>query len=206
VLRVEAQGVEGFNQELEDFIAISATAVKKEDGEVVIQELSLNKTIPMPKELSEDNPERNLKKYGFKDWYDWRCSNWGTKWEVDCLSVPFYNYRSIIYIFHSAWCPPVEWLKAVAKKYPNLYFSLDFCEFRCNFCGLLNVQNDKIDFQVNNEWHDRSDIESIYGKKPQNRFMEDAVWKIKQEQEEKEMKKLLEKEKKWSKEASKKMK
>ena len=49
----------------------------------------LNFMKPMPKELdgttspssSADKPQPMVE--GFDNWYDWRCENWGTKWEVN---------------------------------------------------------------------------------------------------------------------------
>ena len=82
---------------------------------------------PMPKELldTEAGPVAKTKKekqvrqvrkleFGAENWYDWRCNNWGTKWEVN----EFYGVdrqhlndsldESIIsFGFSSAWSPPI---------------------------------------------------------------------------------------------------
>ena len=54
-------------------------------------QFDFEKLIPCPKELTETEEStrtpdsvyaNNIKKYGFKSWYDWRCHNWGCKWNA----------------------------------------------------------------------------------------------------------------------------
>ena len=51
---------------------------------------------------------------GFKDWYDWQCHNWGTKWGPceGTIKVSKYTFRdgtkhyTVVCHFESAWGPP----------------------------------------------------------------------------------------------------
>ena len=80
----------------------------------------LNFFHPMPKQLkdttspssSADKPQPMIE--GFDNWYDWRCENWSTKWEVN----EFYGVdrqhlndsldeSTISFGFSSAWAPPI---------------------------------------------------------------------------------------------------
>lgn len=97
--------------------------------------LSFSKSVPMPENE--------------KDWYNWNCQNWGTKW--DAIDVEIYNSSShssseneflieegtteIIYSFSTAWGPALSWLETTAKKYPNLNFENEYSECGMNFYG-----------------------------------------------------------------------
>ena len=46
-------------------------------------ELDFDKIIPMPKDIYRGElGEKEKKKYGKKNWYDWSIDNWGTKWNA----------------------------------------------------------------------------------------------------------------------------
>ena len=57
-------------------------------------------------ELQED---LNLKKYGFKNWYDWQIGNWGTKWDIcePTITVAPDEYSATL-SFDTAWAPPTQ--------------------------------------------------------------------------------------------------
>jgi hypothetical protein len=69
--------------------------------------------------------------YGCDNWYDWCCTNWGTKWNA-CHSEGFEIHESAtmtIYNFDTAWSPPVPVIHALAVAYPKLRFRLEYtCE------------------------------------------------------------------------------
>ena len=50
----------------------------------------------------------NIDRYGFRDWYDWRIANWGTKWDVEANNIQVVDdnpgYLSLS--FFTAWSPP----------------------------------------------------------------------------------------------------
>jgi hypothetical protein len=85
----------------------------------------LNEFLPVPQELQivagrvggDEDPEQikleeaqanNIKKYGYKDWYDWCVNEWGTKWDVggdgyEPQDIP----GGLMLVFDSAWSPPI---------------------------------------------------------------------------------------------------
>ena len=56
----------------------------------------------------EAQMKSNIEKHGAKDWYDWNCNNWGTKWDfaLDCVENPDPN--TVTASFDTAWAPPIE--------------------------------------------------------------------------------------------------
>tara|TARA_R100000900_G_C3290605_1_gene155681 strand:- start:14 stop:505 length:492 start_codon:yes stop_codon:yes gene_type:complete len=79
-------------------------------------DFDFNKIYKMPKALKntvsptqkgdEKKAEQRLKKYGAKNWYDWRCKNWGTKWNSVDTEIIEDEREGLTYTFNTAWdCP-----------------------------------------------------------------------------------------------------
>jgi hypothetical protein len=118
--------------------------------------LSMNKFIPMPEELANTRAptlnntkrqrERNKRlrvKYGFDNWYEWRYRHWGVKWDVEANMID-HKDGYVAYMFDTAWGPATDWLDAVAKKYPDLRFTLKYEEPGMGFRGCHIVKDNKI--------------------------------------------------------------
>jgi hypothetical protein len=104
----------------------------------------LQEFIPCPQELQdtvsgwagEENDTKrakNLKEYGFADWYDWCCANWGTKWDVESYSAEI-NDGVLEASFDSAWSPPLEayvTLEELGFEVEAMYY-----ESGMGFCGV----------------------------------------------------------------------
>ena len=96
--------VHGDEIQLREFVEKSTTNIEIDD------EFTFNGTHPMPKELEEtkslsDEP----------NWYNWRCDNWGTKWDA-CVS--YINHNDIDFFsitFDTAWSPPIKWINYMVK-------------------------------------------------------------------------------------------
>jgi hypothetical protein len=94
----------------------------------------LNEFLPVPEDLqivagcvgADDDPKqialveaenRNLEKYGVKNWYDWCVANWGTKWDVggdgyEAQDIP----GGLMLTFDSAWSPPIDAFNTLVEK------------------------------------------------------------------------------------------
>ena len=61
----------------------------------------------------------NKRQYGFTDWYDWRCKNWGTKWVgYDARLDSANKFR-----FSTAWNAPHPVVEEIARRHPNLHIT-----------------------------------------------------------------------------------
>ncbi len=49
----------------------------------------------------EEQQQRNIDKYGYKDWYDWAYANWDSKWS-DCDTELEYHDDYTSFVFQSA--------------------------------------------------------------------------------------------------------
>ena len=79
-------------------------------------DFDFNKIHKMPKALEDTvsptrdedkvKAKRRLKKYGAENWYDWKCKNWGTKWNSVDTEIIEDEKDGLTYTFNTAWdCP-----------------------------------------------------------------------------------------------------
>jgi len=109
----------------------------------------LNFFHPMPKELegttspssSADKPQPMIE--GFDCWYDWRCHNWSTKWEVCEFYGVDRQYHSeqsegestISFGFSSAWAPPIGAYEKFLENNSDCSVRAFYYEGGCDFMG-----------------------------------------------------------------------
>ena len=124
----------------------------------------LNFFHPMPKELdgttspssSADKPQPMVE--GFDCWYDWRCENWGTKWEVcEFYGVDRQHHEAgksgvsltstISFGFSSAWSPPINayqtFLINMSEKNLDVSVKAYYYEGGCDFMGCWDNGDDE---------------------------------------------------------------
>lgn len=70
-----------------------------------------NNVIPMPPEYLETD-----------QWYDWRCENWGTKWNSDETFIFNETSTELGLSFNTAWCHPDKVLGKLNDMFPNVDF------------------------------------------------------------------------------------
>jgi len=87
------------------------------------------------------------------DWYNWRVSNWGTKWDVggENALVARYELNEVVLSFDSAWAPPLEFYSFLKDEH-GFDIRASYWEPGMCFCG------DWIDGMDNyydeSDWHD----------------------------------------------------
>lgn len=126
--------------------------------------MTFNKVAQMPEELeNEPSPQRDeekakkfKEKYGADDWYNWRCKNWGCKW--DASESGFYEQDGYSMVtFHTPWSPPEKFIESLSKMFPKVEFELQFAEEGYGYAGKLTAKNGQVDNQIYME----SDAEEI---------------------------------------------
>ena len=66
---------------------------------------------------------RNIETYGVRSWYDWRVSNWGTKWLPTNVCVNEYSVS-----FDTAWSFPEGIYSKLAELFPDVMIQVDFAD------------------------------------------------------------------------------
>jgi len=84
--------------------------------------------------------QANIEKYGAKDWYDWHCEYWGTKWDTSAQYI-----EPNLSLFSTAWSPPIPWMEKVSKDFPEAEFWLAYVESGMEFYGEVFVHNGTVD-------------------------------------------------------------
>ena len=90
--------------------------------------------------LTQDMSDELIQKYGFNNWYDWRCHNYGTKWG-DCETSLEFNDGQILGRFDSPWCSPKHGIRYLSRIFRDLRFTVDFYEFGDGFMGSYSMTN-----------------------------------------------------------------
>lgn len=73
----------------------------------------------------------NFAQYGAVDWYDWRCNNWGTKWNAAYTEIPAEGVAEVY--FDTAWNPVVALMRELSKQNPDCKFEYEYAEEQTAF-------------------------------------------------------------------------
>jgi len=134
----------------------------------------LNEFIPVPEDLKitsgylgsgdeqkelERKTAENVEKYGYGNWYDFCCGEWGTKWDVggDGQSDIHPDGKMLHTSFDSAWSPPVN----AYVKLEELGFGVNamYYEGGMAYAGAYGDGNDE---EINLEGMSADDVENHY--------------------------------------------
>jgi hypothetical protein len=102
----------------------------------------LQAMVPMPKDLDGTTSPSDL-----PNWYDWRVTNWGTKWDVDLEGLEFTNNHdgtsSITGWFDSAWAPPIEAYNTFLDDMDGCSIHATYEEGGMDFAGIYEDGEDQ---------------------------------------------------------------
>jgi hypothetical protein len=147
--------VKGYNQNklLDEFIPIP---LELKEGAMNTSELMKIRNWEYKKELDKVREELNRKYFGYKDWYDYCVSEWGTKWDIGRDSAPTLlmkdiKDKTVTFDFDSAWSFP----SSAYEKLVDMGFSITayYFEGGMGFCGMWeNGSDDYYSIEGNSEW------------------------------------------------------
>ena len=135
---------------------------------LVDHRLDFQKIYPYPRDLdivagrsgADDSPEQkalvaaekaNLKKYGYKNWYDWCVSEWGTKWNAggsDNADMQIDwdedgDDSIALFQFDTAWAPALGVLQKLKDDHPELSIECRYHEPGVGFMGVWTDGQDR---------------------------------------------------------------
>jgi hypothetical protein len=115
----------------EPFIQLDREAA---DAQALLEKLS-------PEERRAWVAEHGYPKDGFNQGgYEWRRSEWGTKWNASEVETEWVSDGEILYRFQTAWSPPRPIVEALAARFPMLELRLEFWERGAGFQGVLRYK------------------------------------------------------------------
>ena len=137
--------VKGYNQNrlLDEFIPIP---LELKEGAMNSSELMKIRNWEYKKELDKVREELNRKYFGYKDWYDYCVSEWGTKWDIgrnesSTLFMKDIKDKTLTFYFDSAWSFPLS----AYEKLHEMGFSIRamYYEGGIGFCGIWEDGNEE---------------------------------------------------------------
>jgi Ferredoxin-like domain in Api92-like protein len=98
-------------------------------------------------EKLEAKEKQNLETYGYKNWYDWACDTWGTKWDVVFnrdISVNQKSSTEVTLSFLSAWAPPVPFYDTLVADH-GFIVTAYYSEAGMGFCGVYTTDKSTLE-------------------------------------------------------------
>jgi len=96
--------------------------------------IDFNNFIPEPKDIMERPDIKDANGFLVPAWYNWRCENWGTKWNA---GSHWKNDNTLI--VRTAWAPPAPILGKIEESFPDMtidmemYIEYDDCSYACHY-------------------------------------------------------------------------
>ena len=138
----------------------------------------LDNLLPTPKELQdtpkgsfgesdkqktmEEQNKANIAKFGYKDWYDWNCANYGSKWSDYDGVINTYEAGLLDVVFMSAWSPITQGIIHVSREFPKLNFILTYEEGGMAFLGGMAIKAGELLSDIEGEYPSMSSEDDDY--------------------------------------------
>lgn len=117
------------------FTGVGAGEVMKSlanETDAAAQIFDFNRIVPEPENIGDG-------------WYNWRCDNWGTKWNAYSIEPPQISSdgTEANVSFTTAWDPPEAVLAVLSKQHPNIEVFCQFFSEDTPYCGDFTLKNGK---------------------------------------------------------------
>lgn len=93
-------------------------------------DVDFEKILPCPAGLRDQRPDSLSDAE-----YMWRKENWGTKWNAYDIAIEINSPAEAIVHFSTAWAPPTKVIDALAARFPQVGFCLEYYERGMAFSG-----------------------------------------------------------------------
>ena len=107
----------------------------------------LEAMVPQPNYDEVDVPPALGEKKIMSDWWDWRVTHWGTKWDVSDEGLEFTDcedgYGTISGWFESAWSPPIEAYNTFLERNEEFSIRSTYEEGGMDFAGIYEDGDDE---------------------------------------------------------------
>jgi hypothetical protein len=120
----------------------------------------LDNLLPIPEELKntskvsftdseaqqkiEERNQANIAKFGYKDWYDWNCANYGSKWSDFDGVINLDSDGHLELAFITAWSPIVQGIVHISRQFPTTDFLLTYEEGGMGFMGGVAIRDGEL--------------------------------------------------------------
>lgn len=78
--------------------------------------------------------------YGYTNWDDWRCANWGCDQDMMIGKIISTNDELFNMFYITRWNPNINFIKFLARRFPKLIFELEYYEPLEDFAGIYRSE------------------------------------------------------------------
>jgi hypothetical protein len=126
---------------------LDQVTVQQEMDGVVAKRLSFSKILPEPDyDGYKDQPSG-----GMPDWWHWRTTNWGTKWDVGECIVGLNEadgHPEVVFSYDTAWAPSLPVSEELSKQFPDVMVVHSYDEPGMDFGGYTVFVGGDVSYEV----------------------------------------------------------
>ena len=110
--------------------------------------------------IVDEQNKSNIAKFGHKDWYEWNCANYGSKWSDYEVVIERDDAGELDLCFVSAWSPVIQGIVRVSSQFPTLEFVLTYDEGGMAFMGACAIQDGELRAHIEEDYPEMTEDES----------------------------------------------